>query len=67
MAFFAGMLGAVSNAGSVYAQSGGEWSSEGFKDDPNSGWYDTWGNNTVETGGSYSTSLAKSQGRSGYS
>ena len=66
MAFFAGMLGAVSNAGSVYASSGGEWSSEGFKDDPNSGWYDTWGNNTVQTGGSY-VSLAKSQGRSGYS
>jgi hypothetical protein len=52
MAFLAGMLGAIGTAGSVYAQSGGEWSMKGFEDDANSGWYDTWGNNTVETGGS---------------
>lgn len=36
-AFFAGMLGAFSNAGSSYLQAGGS-----FNDDPKAGWYDTW-------------------------
>lgn len=36
-AFFAGMLGAFTNAGSSYLNAGGS-----FNDDPESGWYDTW-------------------------
>ena len=51
-AWLAGMLGAIGTAGQVYGSAGGEWSMKGFEDDPKSGWYDTWGNNPIETGGS---------------
>jgi len=36
-AFFAGMLGAFTNAAGSYKMAGGD-----FIDDPKSGWYDTW-------------------------
>ena len=36
-AFFAGMLGAFTNAAGSYTSAGGD-----FIDDPKSGWYDTW-------------------------
>jgi hypothetical protein len=64
--FFAGMIGAFTTAGTTYKSSGGEWDLNGFRDDPNSGWYDTWGSSTIETGGSL-TSNYGTGGRSGYS
>ena len=41
--FYAGMIGAFTTAGTTYRSAGGEWDMNGFKDDPDSGWYDTWG------------------------
>ena len=46
-ALTAGMFSAFTNAAQTYSSTGGEWSTEGFKDDPSSGWYDTWGMNST--------------------
>ena len=41
-AFFAGMIGAFGNAGSSYIGAGGGFEKGAFKDEADSGWYDTW-------------------------
>ena len=45
-AYTAGLFSAFTSAASTYSSTGGEWSMEGFEDDPASGWYDTWGMNS---------------------
>ena len=40
--FFAGLLSAFASSSQTYTSANGQWSTEGFRDDPNSGWYDTW-------------------------
>ena len=45
-AYTAGLFSAFTSAASTYSSTGGEWSMKGFEDDPNSGWYDTWGMNS---------------------
>ena len=45
-AYTAGLFNAFTSAASVYSSTGGEWSMEGFEDDPTTGWYDTWDHGT---------------------
>lgn len=41
--FYAGLLNAFTSGAKTYSSANGKWSLDGFADDPDSGWYDTWG------------------------